>query len=326
MSPLGVPESIPPGHPAAMMLEDLEAQGFFVFGRASSVSSLTRKSVSAIMGLTDATDNWVMNPRDSAFTFSVKDNRLFGLLDDLGYPITVMQNSFLELCTGPVDLRCGTYTRAARMEVFTRAGLPMRTRMELAFIALGDDYLQQKSPHQVLLFDLASNVITRRDPSVGYFSRSLLMVDFLDQIADGALGPPPGQALIAHLLLPHRPYILNADCSPKPFSQWVPQLRDYPGQDIDAIYLGFWDQAACVLGRIDAIAEAAKKRGDLIVVLHGDHGSRITEDSVQRNDGDMLTTFVATLVPGVAGGRADAPVVLQSVLSDFYRKTFKGTP
>ena len=106
----------------------------------------------------------------------------------------------------------------------------------------------------------------------------------------------------------------------------MPKLRNYPGQDIDAIYLGFWDQAACVLGRIDAIAEAAKKRGDLIVVLHGDHGSRITEDSVQRNDGDMLTTFVATLVPGVAGGRTDAPVVLQSVLSDFYRKTFKGTP
>ena len=322
MSPLALPETIPPGHPAQTMLADLAAKGFVVTARAPSINVKTRISISAVMGLTDQDDNFVENPRSDDFSYSVKDNRLFDLLAGQGYDITAVQVNFLELCNDQPEARCATYTRAVDMNAIARLGLPMPTRIKLAFLALYQEYLDQKSMRQVALLDLLANVIAGRDASFGFFSRPLAVVDMLDQISAGDFGPARGQALIAHMLLPHSPYVLNPDCSLKPVSHWTMPLRTMRTPDPAVVYAGYWDQAACTLMRVNRIVDAALAREDMIIVIHGDHGARITEESGAEVQDDLLMTFVATRTPGVPGRLETTPQRLQEVTAAFYTGLF----
>ncbi len=318
MSPLAAPATLPPDHPAAQMLDELASKGFAVFSRARSVSFSTQKSLGAVVGRTESRYKFVKNPTGSAYTYSSTAPVLFDQLEALGYGVTIIQTNFLDLCLGSLTIRCGTYTRADNMGVFTRHGLGLGTRLKLASLALHLDYVRNKSRHRVVLYDMLSWLITGGELNHGYFSRPLVVLELLDALRDGRFTPAAGQALFAHLLLPHFPYILTSECKLKSVKDWTYPARKSDHVQMDEIYRGYWDQVACVLDRVYAFVDSTSGRDDLLVVMHGDHGSRISKNTVDETSADLRLSILAVRGHGFTPGLNNTEVGLQSSLNSLY--------
>jgi arylsulfatase A-like enzyme len=97
----------------------------------------------------------------------------------------------------------------------------------------------------------------------------------------------PGKAIFAHLLLPHDPYILDENCQLKSdFELWMPhesalwwyQVKSDPQRRL-ARYDEYYKQVSCLHRKMGELLDSLEQRGILdqtTVIIHGDHGSRIS--------------------------------------------------
>ncbi len=104
---------------------------------------------------------------------------------------------------------------------------------------------------------------------------------FMDQLRQAG----PGQAFFAHIVLPHSPYGLDRDCQPElQPGKWLrtgdkrlaPRTNTPESRALR--YPLYLDQIFCVQSRLDAMFQILKDKGlweRAIVIIHGDHGSRI---------------------------------------------------
>jgi hypothetical protein len=140
----------------------------------------------------------------------------------------------------------------------------------------------------------------------------------------------PGEVYFAHILLPHSPYALTPDCRIKD-EQW--KRREYQEPLVER-QNGDDDQILCALrkvaGAYDAISASPAGRA-FVMVLHGDHGSRISSAEPvpgrarvitdEQKIADFSTLFVARapkLAPGYDGIRLSAGAILENLArSDF---------
>jgi hypothetical protein len=145
----------------------------------------------------------------------------------------------------------------------------------------------------------------------------------------------PGQAYFAHLLIPHYPYVLDERCAVRgSIEEWLyngaDQAAAEPNTDAQRAerYRRYFAQLRCqqiLLGRLfDALRQAGAWR-DAIVVVHGDHGSRIVrrmplaENAARLTPQDLrdgFSTLFALRAPGVAAGVAREPRPLQALLAE----------
>jgi hypothetical protein len=93
----------------------------------------------------------------------------------------------------------------------------------------------------------------------------------------------PGRVVVAHLLVPHDPYVFDEQCRLKPVAAWENTAdlgrssRANTAEERLRRYEAYTAQTRClyvVLGRLlDAIPEQVRAQSTMVV--HGDHGSRI---------------------------------------------------
>jgi hypothetical protein len=97
-----------------------------------------------------------------------------------------------------------------------------------------------------------------------------------------------GTAVFAHILMPHYPYVYDASCAQRPAREWM-ERSDPEHADIQhgivnvpesraARYGAYLQQVACTERKIGELIDAipAGLRQDAVVIVQGDHGSRIT--------------------------------------------------
>lgn len=91
----------------------------------------------------------------------------------------------------------------------------------------------------------------------------------LDAIAALADGPGP-RFVFAHLLVPHEPYVFNADCSHRP-AYWP--ASDY-GPDRARAQAAYLAQVSCVNRMLERLAGRILERSRVppVILLQGDHG------------------------------------------------------
>ncbi|MEL7229898.1 MAG: hypothetical protein AAGK38_08325, partial [Pseudomonadota bacterium] len=94
---------------------------------------------------------------------------------------------------------------------------------------------------------------------------------------------------------------LNADCSFKPMEEWTNPARYSSNPDLSHAYQGFWDQAVCTHKHLMGIVDAAIAKGNVDVMIHGDHGARISQSHATENDTDLRMTMMAVRRAGVTG-------------------------
>ena len=143
-----------------------------------------------------------------------------------------------------------------------------------------------------------------------------------------------GEARMIHLLLPHDPYILDAQCNARPEPDWLDEHG--PGAP-DAREKAFADQVRCLQTKLGTMLDALDRTPagrDAIVVLHGDHGSRISPiapflggPTLTKRELQMsYSAFFGIRVPGEPGGEVSGTHALDELMADFRKRDFLSAP
>lgn len=132
-----------------------------------------------------------------------------------------------------------------------------------------------------------------------------------------------------HLIWPHYPYVYRRDCSVRPSSDWLNNRVISGSPTPDTLetrrerYRQYFEQTTCLASRMKALIDVID--GDAIVLLHSDHGSRITiEDrsgipKTEYDDTmysmDTYGAFAAIRMPGVLEpGVVEDPVAIDTLV------------
>jgi hypothetical protein len=349
-------EGIPDEQLRGEILAFYEEWGFRIFPRAYSHYWDSYNSIPHLLNFSaDSVDGAFIDAVEFApamgYRNRVGSNRYFATLTDLGYRIRVHQMTYMDFCRseGIALASCFTY--------------PTNTIWYLP--QLSTDVLP--GARILLAYFLTKQSFVFRQMAGFYqgpLQRSLASLNVALPSWDWSgdrVNPPPslvterliadlnsgsrGEVWFAHYLLPHYPYQLGADCSPH---SRVRQRLDRsspnapPGQSNTEEsrlrrYELYADQARCLLRQLDDLMNALAARADLndaIVIVQGDHGTRIgiREPFMEVYDGltrqDLLDGFSSLFAvggPGVSAGVDSTLIPIQELLRHFVESGFTWT-
>jgi hypothetical protein len=307
------------------------ARGFQVYPRAYSRHVKTVNSLPQLFSYGGAP----LATTNRNLQYAIADELpYFTDLDRIGYRTSAVLPTYLDLCVNQPLTHCRKYERSeltsmlgtslsavdrATVIGFTLlqlAGLPSRTAEALQLRANDWFGTAGRRPYnRAKLLPLAS-------------------LGQLDRFADELATLKRGEARVIHLLLPHDPYILDAQCRVRPESDWLDEHG--PGAP-EAREKAYADQVRCMqqrLGRmLDRLNQSAAGR-EAIVLIHGDHGSRISPiapflggpDLTERELLMSHATFFAMRVPGEPGGEVPGTYALEELMADFRARDFAAAP
>ena len=308
----GIPEEFDPGGVFATRIrETLEQRGFTVFTRAYSRYNNTGRAIPAALNFAAPAE---VNPfvedanREPAQMLA---NATISQLHERGYQVHAVQTKFLDLChvSGQsVVEECATYTLNTIASI---RDLPVGAWTKTGMI-LGM-FLQRSELHERLRRVLGwpeprrvSAVSTMRawDPIVSMLRRAR-----------------PGDAYLIHLMLPHFPYTFDSECRMRPDpNSWLDSSAPAAAPRQNTLdsrrvrYPLYLEQLDCTQQLVSRLLDALVEAGvydQSIVLIHGDHGSRIATvppvspflDELRPQDYvDSFSTLFVAKLPGVPGG------------------------
>jgi hypothetical protein len=165
----------------------------------------------------------------------------------------------------------------------------------------------------------------------------LAVLPVLQQLEADLRSASRGQAYFAHLLIPHYPYVLDENCGVRAsIAQWLYNVSPAARSELEPNsatsrserYRNYFSQIRCeqrLLGRLFAAIKAAGLWSDALVIVHGDHGSRIVRYApVARNAArlglpdfnDAFSTLFVVKSPRLASGVVHERAPLQSLLRE----------
>jgi hypothetical protein len=154
-----------------------------------------------------------------------------------------------------------------------------------------------------------------------------------------------GDLFFAHLLLPHFPYAYDANCRARAPSEWrlrgekrgaEEEGRSNTPESRAERYALYFQQVTCARRMIDQLLAAvpADLRQDAILIVQGDHGSRIAgNDPVTANErtfshadyADFYSTLFAVRAPRLAAGYEVEPLSIVCLLRSLVDSGFSAT-
>lgn len=322
----GIPEEFDTDGSHARGLRDLyQERGFRVFGRAYSRFYNSYNSIPGLLNFEAPTVHRQLIRREGT-NWALKKNEYFDFMAEQGFAIRVFQSRYLDFCgeneRGNIDW-CWTFD-PERLNAIQ--GTPLRVSQKMRVI-LG-------------VYARLSSIATQLDAPVSQVTpiATLPIFDFIQSEVSQA---QPGTLFFAHLLLPHSPYGLTADCDvlPDPDAWLMSHVKDMlPRRNTDDSraerYPLYLDQMQCVMQRVGAFLEALERTpgaDNMVVIVHGDHGSRLDQGPptmLYRKDLSLTdyvdafsTLFVVKhpdLEPGYDRRLLPVEMLLESVVRDRY--------
>jgi len=312
--------------------------GFQLFGGAFSHYFNTHISISNMV-------NFSADIKDVPFVkngdgYILPRNKYFKLLSERKYHIEVLSGGFLDFCSAAVvTVNCqydfGTLHAFAKLEMPTSQ----------KFQVVTSRYLNQSSVVPFLIrkivlpYELLRSWIWAFELDRTRLN-SLSTLRNLKVLWNDIASLPHGSALFAHLMIPHSPYVAHADCSIRPASRdflWYNNNRFLPSAEgpTNTIasrqerYKLYFEQLGCLYLRLDELFDrmrAARVYDDSIIILHGDHGSRIginepttkNQQALTKQDlVDGFSTLFAMKLPGRPGRYDKSPWSLEQLFAKF---------
>ena len=343
IGPAGVPRAFDrDGSHAASLGNFYVDRGFRVFDRAFSRYYRSEDSIPHLVNFTADAERsrYIARPEGVR---SLTANAYFDEMQSRGYRIHVVQSDYLDFCAGRNDLaRCTTYQAesirplaSAPLESLDKVRIiaGMYVRLSHFLVALRDGLypsLRERAAE-------ASIELPAWDASVGRVS-PLATLGVLKALGVELTTASRGTLVFAHLLLPHSPYAYDAQCRIRPDpAQW---LLNHPGRGAfprntpasrATRYPRYLAQVACThraLGELFGRLEANDEFRDAIVLIHGDHGSRIAllppygqfEKRLSPADfADSFSTLFAIRHPDLSPGRDPRLLPIDSLFESLIR-------
>lgn len=273
-------------------------RGFELYAGAYSRWAHTLTSIPAVVNLGRPYSIDSVSPA----RFGLQSNAYFARLRDRGYRIAVYQSTFLDYCHTPgAQVECDE----ASANSIANFGYFRGSWIRRAMMA-GRYYLNVTSHAYVRLHRDA--VVWRRSGAGGGL-RQLARVR--DRVASR---PQWGTVLFAHVLLPHRPTDVDAECrahadhSRRIGYEENVSLTDSVFREHLALYAAQTRCAHRAVADVVAAVDSTVGRDGSIVIIHGDHGSRMSRmersnELLAGYDAGRLNSVFSTLLavrrPGI---------------------------
>jgi hypothetical protein len=283
----GIPEDVPHGREMREFVRDFfDAYGFRVFARAYSHYTNTYNSLANIM-------NFASEPVDGAFTSGAEpyvlfSNGYFELLGRAGYNIHVYRNNYMDFCATSKEyiVKCASHEitginamEAAHIPIPDKVTLIYRRFADLSVLksAAGAYYGQMRERLRSAGWSLPE----------WWFEEGQLgpitVLPLFDVVTADVARASPGDMFFVHLFIPHPPYVYDATCDVRPVREWEwPQNQaPLPANDRQSRarrYGAYLEQMRCLYRQLEAMFQEWQKAGifdRLVIVVHGDHGSKI---------------------------------------------------
>jgi hypothetical protein len=338
----GIPQNIEGGPELRQALVNFYlSRGFRVFGRAYSRYFLTRHAIASLF-----------NPRPPKFhdwltylgnnRWSLHQNRYFDRLSDEGFLIRVYQNDYMNFCQNPATSfeACYKYP-AASPRLLSDMDISVTGKSALLISASLDKSAIFNAAME--LYDKLSKLAQTIDVGLfpprnrhSYTLFSLGALDVVNEVIADIATAPKGRVYFVHLLLPHAPYIFLQDCRVRfDVVDWRDRRLEHHNPDTvgtieyrEAAYKQYFAQTHCLMKTLDRVFDALKQAGvwdESTIILHGDHGSRITLrdpfethlDALSSRDMiDSYSTFYAIRSPDFAAGYDGRTVSIQDLFAE----------
>jgi hypothetical protein len=331
----GLPPELPESAGFERWLTDAYvAEGFRVHAGAYSQYFSTRHSIANLLNFSAGPEPWPHLAQGRSHPSILTDSAYFRHLSALGYRLHIYQSDYLDYCRIPgiAYAACSTY-RANSIGALRATTLGTLERAQFIFnsLATSSGYLAAMGRvYEKLTGSSWPRPVSRVGP--------LPVLPVLQRLVSDLRSASRGVAYFAHLLIPHYPYVLDESCRVRrEIEDWLSNAPPSAGFH-DAVqnsansrserYRRYFAQVRCqqlLLGRLfDAMREANVWR-DAIVIIHGDHGSRIMQrsalarhaDRITRQDfNDAFSTLFAVRSPRVKAGVERGQRPLQELLAE----------
>ena len=320
----------------------LEAERFLVFSGAYSDYAETVQAIGHALGLVPGTFvEGLVTSAPKPFAGRLSRSSYFAKLAEAGYAIRVYQSDHMDLCNSTVPvMSCFTYA-STKLGVLQDTPLTWSQR---AAVVLGA-YLM-RSDLWTEAREFYNGMRERAVPRLPAWDWEQTRVSpiasaaALSRLEEDLRGARRGQAVVSHLLLPHFPYVYDAECRTLPPSAWLERNDDrwFPARNTPegraVRYSMYTEQLACTQRWIGRLLRAIpdQVRRDAIVVLHGDHGSRITLNvqppaPPRESDAvDVYSTLFAVRSPGISPGQDARQSAITCLLAELVAGDFKTAP
>ncbi|HXV84978.1 MAG TPA: hypothetical protein VEG60_34470 [Candidatus Binatia bacterium] len=270
-------------------------------------------------------------------------NEYFKLLSDKKYHIEVLSPGWIDFCSDPTVVSTACIEKHwGILKNFAKLDLPVSQKLQVLY----SRYFIQSSIVAATIYV----VVLPLQPKFSAFSQWVwafhpdrARTDSLNALADlkvlwsNILSLPHATVLFAHLLIPHHPYVAHSDCSIRSSNRdflWNYRgLFDPPPTNTAASrkerYQQYFQQLECLYLRLDELFDRMRAAGiydDSIIVLHGDHGSRIvmTEPTAENQHAltkrdlvDGFSTLFAMKLPDKPGAYDKSPWPLEQLFAKF---------
>ena len=318
MSPGAMTDDLPGGAESRQVVYDFgERYSFRTFDAVYSRQFFSNLS---IWNLMNTEYRGHLDPAALASEFHSKDstNAYFDDMAERGYQTVVFQSSFFGFCTNKNVLMCETFDsfdpRWSDVQTYD-----LKTRK----VHLWDTLLRSYGSSYTSKYGrrLLSAVYGLDDGggaelgAAGRFDVQMFPNTF-QQFTNFAARVPRGSHIFAHFMVPHSPYQLTESCvvsGVEDGGYYLGKRFALEAERADArqrYYAQYLAQVGCVMRSLDVMMRQlveAESYQDAKIVIHGDHGSRISVGKfVERYAGrdfvDNYATYFAVRSPDVEPG------------------------
>jgi len=342
----GMPTDLPEGVMLKKQLREFyEKYGFNTFGGAYSHYFHTVNSLPNLLNFSSATKaRMYIGEGDSPNR--LLHNTYFERLSEAGYRLNVWWGHHVDYCShSPVPIENCIQVPAEGLKISHRLPLSIRERVQLVFSAyLNLSKIYQRGRDYYQSFRNAMIPYGVSLPSATWDRHAVTALPYLftlDDLWENIVDLPEGNAVFAHVLLPHYPYVANSDCTIKgsinewkyssllftphyPFREGLHNTED----SRKTHYQEYFKQVQCTYMKLDQLFEKMEHAGifeNAVIAIHGDHGSRIVkreptienEHELSREDiVDAYSTLFAVKFPKQAGYYDTQPLPIEFLLQE----------
>ena len=340
----GIPVEVQGGKELQAQLRKFYQQnGFLTFGGAYSHYLYTEDSISNLLNFSSVAQHRQYFIKEDGPN-TLFDNKYFEILSQAGYGLNVVWGHHIDYCSrSPVAIAHCIQIPPRGLKLTQDIPLKISERVQLIFSA----YLSRST-----IYGMTKNIyLLCRDqllaygielPSISWDRHkvtTLPYLDALDALWDNIVELPAHNALFAHLLIPHAPYLANADCSiPTSLSEWKYNSLLFSRDSLHGPwspntersrkehYQRYFKQVQCLYTWLEDLFERMQVAGiweNSVIIIHGDHGSRIMREELsiqneaQLSKADMLdgySTLFAVKLPGKQSVYHSKPLPLEYLL------------
>jgi len=315
-----------------------EGFGFRVFGRAYSQYADTKLALAAM--LSGQPHQYIMTDQEAeASDRSLRHNPWFELLVERGYRLRVYHSYDVNFCGKEENEVQSCYGYSVNsIKSLQESDLPVFTLAKAITASFLDTLIVYRmwlgsSPNVVRQGGLLPNWLRQEQKFAAPAS-----LPILHRVLQDLQREPRGGAFFVHLLMPHHTYLYDKDCRVKEdIESWANHISPDADFTLGRInttdsrkrsYASYFEQLRCTRKALEAFFEDLQKFGafdEATIIVHGDHGSRISMVPENRRFADLLSdtdmvdlysVLFAVRGPGIDSGFDDSLRSIQSLFAE----------